>query len=245
VEHQLLTGRADLHMHTTASDGMATPQRLLDYIARRGHLDVIAITDHDVIDGSLWAYSQQGRYPFDIIPGVEITCHQNQHMLALWVTQLIPGGMSLEETAAAIHEQGGIAILAHPFEIMIAFRAFWRHLLHPEVLLRTGIDAIEIFNAGTLTPGNNILARRMCKKLGLPALANSDAHLPRSTGRGITYFPGRTAAELRHALVTGQTYAEGTSWPITDYLRLSPSSILRMWHDFMGTNTPSVRPTPP
>ena len=33
-------GRADLHMHTTASDGMASVQELLDYVAGRGHLDV-------------------------------------------------------------------------------------------------------------------------------------------------------------------------------------------------------------
>lgn len=243
MEYQRLTGRADLHMHTSASDGTADAPKLLDYVARRGHLDVIAITDHDVIDASLWAYSQQGRYPFDIVPGMEVTCYQNQHMLALWVTEGIPMGMSLHETAAAVHEQGGLAILAHPFEIMISFRAFWRHLLHSEVLIRTGIDGIEVFNAGTLTPGNNLLARHMCQKLGMPAVANSDAHLPESTGRGITHFPGHTAAELRQALVKGETIAEGTSWPIIDYLKLSPNSIQRMWHDFTGTNIASVHPT--
>jgi predicted metal-dependent phosphoesterase TrpH len=47
-------GRADLHMHTTASDGLMTVRALLDGIARRGNLDVIAITDH-TLDAGLWA----------------------------------------------------------------------------------------------------------------------------------------------------------------------------------------------
>jgi 3',5'-nucleoside bisphosphate phosphatase len=42
-------GRADLHMHTTASDGWPTPQELVDHAARRASLDVIAVTDHDTI----------------------------------------------------------------------------------------------------------------------------------------------------------------------------------------------------
>ena len=65
------TGRADLHIHTTVSDGLHTPRQLLEHVARLGTLDVIAITDHDRLEGSLWAYARRDRYPFDIIPGVE------------------------------------------------------------------------------------------------------------------------------------------------------------------------------
>ncbi len=45
-------GRADLHMHTTASDGWPTPTQLVEHAARRAGLDVIAITDHDTIEGA-------------------------------------------------------------------------------------------------------------------------------------------------------------------------------------------------
>jgi predicted metal-dependent phosphoesterase TrpH len=48
-----LTGRADIHMHTNASDGLPTAKQILDNVAKRGHLDVIAITDHDVLEASL------------------------------------------------------------------------------------------------------------------------------------------------------------------------------------------------
>src|SRR4051794_4666712 len=108
-----LTGRADLHMHTTVSDGTATVEQMLDHIARRGDLDVIAITDHDRLAGSLWAYSHRDRYPFDIVPGLEVTS-SDAHILGLWITEPTRKGMSIEDTTAAIHAQGGIAIMAHP-----------------------------------------------------------------------------------------------------------------------------------
>ncbi len=85
------TGRADVHMHTSASDGLASTQQVLDYIQTCAKLDVIAITDHDVLDASLWAYSQREHYNFDIIPGVEVTALEG-HILALWVNTPIPKG---------------------------------------------------------------------------------------------------------------------------------------------------------
>lgn len=242
MENQLFSGRADLHMHTVASDGTATAQQILDHVARRGDLNVIAITDHDCLDESLWAYSQRDRYPFDVIPGVEVTSYEG-HILGLWVTQPIPMGMSIAETTAAVHQQGGIAILAHPFELFLLERAFWRHLRHPEVLLEAGIDAIEVFNAGTVTPGNSHLARRMCRRLNLAAVANSDAHLMSSIGRGVTRFNGSTAVDLRDALAAGLTIAEGTSWPVTDYLKLSRSSIQKRLNGSSVTSIPLARPT--
>ena len=130
-----LSGRADLHMHTTVSDGRATPAQMLDYAARFCRLNVLAITDHDRLEGSLWACEQNGRYPFDIVPGVEVSSADG-HVLALWVTQPIPRGLSLAETVSAIHEQGGVAVLAHPFELFIAPRAVWRVLRRPNDLLR-------------------------------------------------------------------------------------------------------------
>src|SRR5215207_478398 len=128
-------------MHTNASDGIATAAQMLDWAARYSTLDVIAITDHDHLDSSLWAYSQQGRYPFDIIPGMEVTSADG-HVLALWITRPIPKRLSLAETIAAIHEQHGVAILAHPLEPTIAPHTFWRYYRHPEVLIKMGIDAV-------------------------------------------------------------------------------------------------------
>lgn len=212
---------ADLHLHTTASDGFVPVEQALDYIARQGVLKVVAITDHDVLDASLWAHSRRERYPFDIIPGVEVSSADG-HVLGLWVTQPVPMAMSLAETVAAIHEQGGVAILPHPFEITVCPQAVWRYLRQPEIVREAGIDAIEVHNAGTLTPGSNALARRLAVKLEMPVTGGSDGHSLAAIGRGWTRFPGSTADDLRAALMRGETAAGGCYWPLLDYLRLLP-----------------------
>lgn len=240
----MILGRADLHMHTTVSDGLATVHEMLDYAARHTELDVIAITDHDQLDASLWAYYHQDRYPFEIVPGVEVTSAEG-HVLALWVTEPIPKGMSLAETAAAIHEQKGIAIVAHPMEPTIAPHMVKRYLTHPRVLIQSGIDAVEIFNAGAITPGNNWLAQRVFGKLGLPVVGNSDAHMPHNIASGVTRFNGKTASDLRDSLALGCTTAEGKSWPITTYLKLLPIEIQRRRNGSLATNPHSVPLTPP
>lgn len=217
-----MIGRADIHIHTTASDGFDSVQDILDYTAALGTLDVVAITDHDVLDASLWAYEHRARYPFEIIPGVEVSTAEG-HMLALWVQKPIPMGMSLAETAAAIHEQDGIAILAHPFELTITFKVFMHYLQQPASLLSTGIDAIEVYNAASPTPASNPLARRLAEQIKLPMTGGSDAHSLGGIGCGITRFNGRTADELRRAITATQTDGEGHWWPLREYLRYIPS----------------------
>lgn len=217
-----IKGRADLHMHTKASDGFASVQDVLNRVAHIGTLDVIAITDHDTLEASLWAYEHRDRYPFEIVPGVEVSS-KGGHVLALWVTAPIAKGLSLEETVAAIHEQDGVAVLAHPYELMVSYQAAWRYMRHPQVLRESGLDALEVHNAGTPTPGNNWLARRVAAQLGMTVTGGSDAHTLGGIGCGITRFPGRTAADLRRAILAGQTSAEGMAWPISDYLRILPA----------------------
>lgn len=237
-----LNGRADLHMHTNVSDGTGTVQQVLDQIARKGLLDVIAITDHDRLSASLWAYQHKDNYPFDIVPGLEVTTTEG-HVLGLWVTESIKKGMSLAETVSAIHDQGGIAVLAHPFEITIAPHTFRRYLLQPEGLMQIGIDAVEVFNAGAFTRGCNWLAKRVFSRLDLPQLGNSDAHTPDCIGTGYTCFKGKTAADLRESIVQGWTTAEGKRWPVITYLKLMNTTI--QWHrsGCSETNAPSIHPT--
>lgn len=234
-------GTADLHIHTTASDGLATVEAVLEHVTCRGDLDVIAITDHDRLEASLWAYAHRERYPFDIVPGVEVTTTQG-HVLALWVTEPIPKGLTLAETAAAIHRQDGIAVIAHPMEPTIAPQMLPRYLSQPTVLIQMGIDAIEIYNAGAITPGCNWLAQRVFREVGLPVVGSSDAHLLESIASAVTRFRGKTADDLRAALALGMTTAEGKSWPITTYLKLLPIEIRRRRSaSFLG-NPRSARP---
>ena len=64
--------KADLHLHTTASDGRLEPNEIVGLAAKAG-LEVIAITDHDTVDGVAPALAAaQALPPLTVIPGVEI-----------------------------------------------------------------------------------------------------------------------------------------------------------------------------
>jgi predicted metal-dependent phosphoesterase TrpH len=214
------TGHADLHMHTTASDGTTPVRDLLSYVAQhRPDLDVIAITDHDTLDAALWAYEHRHYYPFDIVPGIEVSS-RGGHVLALWVTTLIPAKLSLEETVIAIHEAGGLAVLAHPLHIEMDVvranaRRYWRT---PTVLSEAGLDALEAHNAAVGIPGTNWMARILATRAGLPMTGGSDAHTLGAIGSGSTRFPGTSGDDLRRAILNRQIAAEGSTWHIREYI---------------------------
>ena len=107
-------GKADMHLHTLYSDGTAAVRDVLDHVERATDLDVVAITDHERIDGALRAAEihAAGDYSFELVVGEEITTRRG-HVLALFVTERIPALRPLDETIERIHDQGGIAIAAH------------------------------------------------------------------------------------------------------------------------------------
>jgi predicted metal-dependent phosphoesterase TrpH len=63
--------RADLHIHTTASDGAYTPEQVVE-LARRSGLAAIAITDHDTLAGAATARELSLR-GLQVVVGVEVT----------------------------------------------------------------------------------------------------------------------------------------------------------------------------
>src|SRR5512147_1122750 len=106
-------GLADLHIHTIYSyDGTASVPAVLTRAKQIG-LDVIAITDHDEIAGSLKALELAPKYGVEVIPGIEITTAEGD-LLALNITQKVARGLSLIETILKVGEQGGFCIAPHP-----------------------------------------------------------------------------------------------------------------------------------
>lgn len=72
----------DLHTHSTASDGQYTPSELVELAKERG-IEVLAVTDHDNIDGLEEAIKAGGRLGVRVIRGVELSAddHLNLHIL--------------------------------------------------------------------------------------------------------------------------------------------------------------------
>lgn len=215
-------GKADLHIHTTASDGAATPQQVLDHAAGRGDLNVIAITDHDEIWGALQAreLAAQGRYPLEIIVGMEVTTREG-HLLALFIEQPIPMFLSLEETIERIHAQGGLCIVPHPMS-WLTFSVGRRRLLSLVKRRSDSIyfDGLESFNASL---GGRVAHRQALAlngaTLSLAEVGGSDAHNLSMVGRALTLFPGRTAQDFRRALDAKSTTVAGHFSPVSEHFQ--------------------------
>lgn len=216
-----ILGRADLHMHSTYSDGIGTIQQILHHVEYNTDLDVIALTDHDVIEGALrardlWA---KGNYRFDFIVGEEVSTREG-HMLALFIEKRIAPHLSMERSIDLVHEQGGIAIVAHPLN------PIFRHSCQRAVLDRifvandVWLDGIETWNASFCgIYGNRIAMRTNREVYGWPELGNSDAHILNAIGRGCTWFEGATALDVRTTIEAGLCAPGGKLWRMHDYLR--------------------------
>jgi len=214
-------GKADLHMHSTYSDGIGTIEQILDYIQNKTDLDVVALTDHDVIEGALrmrdlW---QRGNYRFDFLVGEEVSTKEG-HLLGLFLEKLVPQGLSMERSIELIHEQGGLAIIAHPLHPL------FKHSCSRETMDRihntndVWFDAVETWNASFCGIYANQQAMRANRLVyGLPEVGNSDAHTLNGIGRGRTWFEGNNAQDVRASIEAGLSAPGGRLWDVQDYLR--------------------------
>ena len=209
-------GRADLHIHTLASDGVSSVDDILDAAERAG-LDVIAITDHERIDAAVAAraMAKTRGLRLQIVIGEEVTTRSG-HLLALFISERIPPWRSMSWTIARVHEQGGLAVVAHPlvpYPLCASARTIRRLLADPDP--RHHIDGLEVFNPMTarLPWGRRVPA--LAEGLGVTMLANSDAHMASHVGQAVTTFPGSTADDLREAILARTTGWEGSAYPWT------------------------------
>jgi len=210
-----LGGKADMHIHTLYSDGTASVQAVLDHVERATDLDVIAITDHERIDGALRAREihAAGGYSFELVIGEEITTRRG-HVLALFIGERVPALRPLAETLERIHDQGGLAIAAHPMAPLtpsLGTRSLlWsRGATEP----RHRLDAIELMNPSTAGRSRRGARERLnAEILHLAAVGNSDAHVLEGIGSAWTWFPGSTAADYRAAIEHSETRPDGAYW---------------------------------
>ena len=169
----------DLHMHTDHSHDCATPVDVLLRTAQERGLGAIAITDHNEISGALEARERAAvEAPgLQVIVAEEVkTAHQGE-VIGLFLEEKVPRGMSLEETIAAIKEQGGLVYVPHPFDRLHSVPDY-QHLLG--VIDR--VDAIEVFNPRVAIGAFNEEAARFAGKYRIAAGAGSDSHVPEGLG---------------------------------------------------------------
>lgn len=173
----------DLHNHTHRSyDAINT---VADYECAHdaGRFDVIAITDHNRIDGAL---ELRRAASFPVIVGQEIDTADGE-LIGLFLEEEIPAGLSAVETADRIRAAGALVYLQHPF-----FR-FVRHPIRSETLedlaVRKLIDVVEIVNGGPFTERANRRALEWARGRGLAMGVGSDAHEPPAIGSAVVALP--------------------------------------------------------
>ncbi|WP_456329142.1 PHP domain-containing protein [Archaeoglobus sp.] len=170
--------RAELHVHSSISDGKDSVRKILNAAVEK-KIDVISITDHDTVQGSLEALDivEEEKLPIKILPGCEITSSSG-HILAFGIVKDVEPKMSAEETCRAVRGLGGVCFLAHPFDFIRGGSVRLRDFRI--------VDGIETFNAKSYF---NFMAKRYARKFSKPEIAGSDAHSARSVGLAINYLP--------------------------------------------------------
>jgi len=167
----------DLHMHTDHSPDCATPVEVLLDTARSQGLGAIAVTDHNEISGALDAAAKAAEFGVKVIIGEEVKTASQGEVIGLFLTERIARGLTLEDTVAAIHRQGGIVYVPHPFDRMHSVPDY-EHLL----AILDDIHAIEIYNPRVAIGAFNEEAERFAAKYRILAGAGSDAHVAQGLG---------------------------------------------------------------
>ncbi|HML99235.1 MAG TPA: PHP-associated domain-containing protein [Tepidiformaceae bacterium] len=209
-------GRADLHLHTRVSDGLASVEEVLAFVEHQTDMDVVAITDHEDVTGGLRAQELAAKhaYRFEVVPGAEITTRQG-HLLALYIDRDVPSFRSVESTMEKIHGQGGIAIVPHPISWLtrsISERTLDRICERREEGVT--FDAIELSNPSPAGRRTRERALRLnVERWKLPWAGGSDAHHLPHIGTGWTEFAGASAAELKAALEAGRVHGAMSRYP--------------------------------
>ncbi|MEM4565273.1 MAG: CehA/McbA family metallohydrolase [Archaeoglobaceae archaeon] len=185
--------KAELHVHSRYSDGLDSVEKLVREAIKKG-IEIISITDHDTLNGSLSAIElvEAEKLEIIVIPGIEVSTRSG-HLLAYGIFREIEANLSMKETCKRVKEIGGISVLAHPFD-----------------LLRNGTirvsdfkfaDCIEVFNAKNYF---NFLANFFAKRFKKHGIGGSDAHCAKHLGLVINYLESVDKSAILNALFDGK-----------------------------------------
>lgn len=185
-----MTLRCLAHIHTRFSfDSWLSPKRILAR-ARQGQIDVLIVTDHNTIKGSVEvARLAQGNPKFVIVAGEYQT--EKGDIIGLFLKSEINSRRS-HEVIQQIKAQGGLVLLPHPYK---------GHKLDDALL--SEVDLVETFNA-RCSSQDNASAQELAESLNKPVLAGCDAHCGPELGAVVNEFEvarAETENDVRCALL--------------------------------------------
>jgi predicted metal-dependent phosphoesterase TrpH len=204
-------GTADIHTHTRCSgfgrysflkfpESVTEPAKAVE-TAQKKRLDVLCITDHNTIQGAIVAKKHAAG--IDVVIGEEISSADGE-ILALFIQEEIKPMLGAPETIDLIHDQGGVAVAAHPFSPQCPSLG--------KKICYLKLDGVEVFNACYRDVCSNLTAQTFSPGK-LAWLGSSDAHSIDMIGNGYTIFEGRNSEELRRYILKRKTYFGGSRTP--------------------------------
>ncbi len=200
--------KADLHVHSKYSaDSIITPKELVFYAKKKG-LDAVAVTDHNQVEGARKIAKETD---FLIISGTEVSSVDG-HIVGLMVQEVIPKGLSANETVDRIHKAGGVAIACHPFALFKG--SIGKHV-------NEKFDAVETVNASSFPfRSASKKADSIASRLGLPKVAGTDAHIGQVIGCAYTVVDSESNVDaILKAIVAGRCQPFGSAIPFSVRVR--------------------------
>ena len=189
--------KIDLHCHTYYSrDALCPPRRLVRFAKKRG-LDAIAITDHDTTRAWKEAEEEAGKIGLKIIRGEEIKIKESGktigEILAYFISKEIdPKGKTAAEVIEEIKNQGGLAIIAHPYH--------WKKPFRKLKECKSLADGVEVFNARSQSKKGNEKSLKFAEDNDLSMTAGSDSHTPLEIGRAYVEADIERIEDLKEAI---------------------------------------------
>jgi predicted metal-dependent phosphoesterase TrpH len=191
--------KADFHIHTRYSmDSSTEPQEVIRVCLKK-HINCIAISDHGAIQGAL---EVKKLAPFYVIVAEEVLTTRGE-IMGMFLREVVPSGLSLEESIRLIKQQGGLLCAQHPYD---RFRA---DALKAEVMeeIKDQLDLVEVFNSRNPLLRSSRQARDFARQHNLPGSAGSDAHASYEIGNAWVEMPEFTGKEdFLHALAEGKVH---------------------------------------
>jgi predicted metal-dependent phosphoesterase TrpH len=197
----------------------------------------VVITDHDEIEESLYAAEIAPEYGLIGIPGVEVSTRHG-HLLAIGVEDRPPRGKPLSETVQWVRDDGGVAIVPHPFQRS-------RHGVKKRHL--SVCDAIEVYNSMLFTGYRNRRANVFATRYNFSKVGASDAHYLPNVGRAFTEIelnePSKEdidGYDIVQAIRDGTTSIRGRRTPIHRSIRQYTLGALKKGAYHATSRTPLV-----
>jgi predicted metal-dependent phosphoesterase TrpH len=239
---------ADFHIHTRFSrDSILSEDKFIRIAMERG-LTHVAVTNHNNVEGAVAVRDRVADLGLDeqltVILGEEVSTSDGE-VVGLFLERTIPRGLSADATADAIHDQGGLVSIPHPFD---PFRA--SHIRREPLmgLLEAGkVDMIEVFNSRVTFQRHNLEAAELAARYEVPGIACSDSHSSFEIAMSFNALPAFGDAEaLRACLPQNEWHGSRSTVLIHLTTRWAVwSNVVRRWLGKETAAAPVLGPEPP